>query len=182
MRIGKSSSQIETGSAAMSSTKQQVLRSLQRSKEYRHSFIDEAIRSRITAQIKAMRDQWGWDYKKFAEELGKSISWTYRLEDPNASMPTVPTLLHIAKTFDIALDVRFCGFSELVEDIIALGPESFSAPSFDYELRAGSFSKPTRKRRIRARQGARSRHSGQYASRDLERKLIGTGAMPRMAA
>lgn len=127
----------EQESANTSSTiRQQLVNSLASSKEYRHAFIDEMIRTRLTAQIKALRDQQGWDYKQFAAELHKKPSWTYRLEDPNEPCPTVPTLLQVAEAFDVAVDVRFVPFSAIVDDTVSLGPESFRAASFkdDAEL------------------------------------------------
>jgi transcriptional regulator with XRE-family HTH domain len=141
-----SSQQAGAGSANISSIKQQVLEALKSSSEYRHAFIEEAIRSRLTAQINAMRIAEGWDYRAFAEKLGKKLSWAYRLEDPNSSAPTIPTLLEVAEVFDIGLDVRFRRFSELLDDATTLTPGSFLVPSFNSELRTGAFIKKVRKR------------------------------------
>jgi transcriptional regulator with XRE-family HTH domain len=140
-----SSQQAETGSASTNSIKQQVLDSWQSSSDYRHAFIEEAIRSRLTAQINALRNEEGWDYKTFAEKLGKKLSWAYRLEDPNSSVPTIPTLLAVAEAFDIGLDVRFRRFSELLDDTTTLAQGSFLVPSFASELRAGAFGRTRRK-------------------------------------
>jgi transcriptional regulator with XRE-family HTH domain len=121
-----------------------VLESL-KDEAYRQAFIEESIRSRITAQINALRNERGWDYKTFAEGIGKKLSWAYRLEDPNSTTPTIPTLLEVAAAFDIGLDVRFRRFSELLDDVTTLTPESFLVPSFDSELRAGVFKNHRRK-------------------------------------
>jgi len=126
-----------------------MLQSLRSSKEYRHAFIEEAIRTRITAQIAALRDKEGWDYKKLAEKIDKKVSWAYRLEDPNVPPPTIPSLLEVAAAFDIGLDVRFRSFSELLDDVTTLRPASFLVPSFNAELRSGSFSKPRRRKLYR---------------------------------
>jgi len=146
-----SSQQAGAGSANTSSIRQQVLEALKSSSEYRHAFIEEAIRSRLTAQISTLRRAEGWDYKTFAENLGKKLSWAYRLEDPNSSVPTIPTLLAVAEAFDIGLDVRFRKFSELLEDATTLTSESFSVPSFDSEMRAGAFAEKPRKRKTARR-------------------------------
>jgi transcriptional regulator with XRE-family HTH domain len=107
-----------------------LIQSLGTSKAYRHAFIEEAIRTRITAQIKALRDREGWDYKQFASELKKKLAWAYRLEDPNAAPPTIPSLLEVAETFDVGVDVRFVPFSVLADDATSLKPESFQVASF----------------------------------------------------
>ena len=110
--------------------RRQLIQSLGTSKAYRHAFVEEAIRTRITAQIKVLRDKQGWDYKQFASELKKKLAWAYRLEDPNAAPPTIPSLLEVAESFDVGLDVRFAPFSVLVDDAISLKPESFQVASF----------------------------------------------------
>jgi transcriptional regulator with XRE-family HTH domain len=145
MTTGGLSSQIEIESAN-TSVKQQMLENLQTGKEYRFAFVEEAIRARLTAQIRALRDQNGWDYKRFSEEIGKKVSWAYRLEDPNEVSPTIPTLLQVAQAFDVGLDVRFLSFSKLLEDVTTLREKSFKVPDFDEEVRTGCFSK-TRARR-----------------------------------
>ena len=139
-----------------------MLQNLQASKEYRFAFVEEAIRARLTAQIKAIRDQRGWDYKRFAEEIDKKVSWAYRLEDPNGAPPTIPTLLRVAEAFDVGLDVRFRSFSGLLDDVTTLNQESFSVPSFEEQLKTDSFSegrrrtRKVRSRRRRARTGVTS--------------------------
>jgi transcriptional regulator with XRE-family HTH domain len=136
-------------SADTSSIKQQILNNLQASREYRQAFVEENIRTRITAQIHALRTEKEWDYKQFAEKINKKTSWAYRLEDPNEPPPTIPSLLEVAETFDIGLDVRFRPFSELLTDVTTLNPTSFSVPSFDAEVKAGTFYKSRRKRKVK---------------------------------
>jgi transcriptional regulator with XRE-family HTH domain len=126
-------------SANTNSMAEQLLNSLNTGSDYRHAFIEEAIRSRITAQIHALRTKKGWDYKAFAQEMGKKVSWAYRLEDPNQPPPTIPTLLEVAAVYDVGLDVRFCPFSEIIRDISDLSPDSFVVPSFHDGLASNSF-------------------------------------------
>jgi transcriptional regulator with XRE-family HTH domain len=128
-----------------------MLQNLQTGKEYRFAFVEESIHARLTAQIRVMRDQREWDYKKFSDAIGKKVSWAYRLEDPNEAPPTIPTLLQVAQAFDVGLDVRFLPFSKLLDDVTTLRPESFRVASFDEETRTGSFWKTRRGRRIRTR-------------------------------
>lgn len=121
-------------SANTNLTADHLLKSLKTSGEYRHSFVEEVIRTRITAQIHALRTKNGWDYKVFAEKLGKKLSWAYRLEDPNDSPPTIPSLLEVAAVCDVYLDIRFRPFSSLIRDMRDLSDASFAVPSFTEEL------------------------------------------------
>jgi transcriptional regulator with XRE-family HTH domain len=116
MQTEKLFCQTEDVSAGTSSLKNQLIDSLRTSKDYRHAFVEETIRTGLAAQIKAMREQreGGMTQKRFAEILGKSQSWVARLEDPNAAAPTLSTLLQVARAFDVDLEVRFAPFSELV--------------------------------------------------------------------
>jgi len=125
-----------------------VFNGLQTNREYRHAFIEESIRTRITAQIKALRGD--LDYKDFANQINKKVSWVYRLENPNVTLPTIPTLLEVAEACDIGLDVRFRPFSQLLDDVTTLTPESFIVPSFTEEVKTGAFSRRKRRKVVRA--------------------------------
>jgi transcriptional regulator with XRE-family HTH domain len=134
MTIEKPFSPTETESGNTSSLKSQVLKSLKTSKEYRHSFVEEKIQSGLAAQIVAIRELRRLDPRKFAEALGKKVSWVYRLEDPNQSPPTIPSLLEVARAFDVDLEVRFRAFSGLLDEVGRLSPDSLKVLSFKEEL------------------------------------------------
>jgi hypothetical protein len=138
MPTEKLPSQTEVEPANTNTTALCLLGALSRSEDYRHAFVEEAIRTRLAAQIKSMRENRPnpWDYRQFAEKLGKKVSWAYRLEDPNEAIPTVPTLLQVAMAFDVALDVRFVQFSDLLRDVTDLSPDSFAVSGFSHELPA----------------------------------------------
>jgi transcriptional regulator with XRE-family HTH domain len=121
-------------SANMSSLKSQLLQSLKTSDEYRYSFVEEKIQSSLAAQIRAIREQRQWDPKRFAEELGKKVSWVYRLEDPNVSPPTIPSLLEVARAYDVDLEVRFRPFSAFLNEADDLSTKSLEVASFREEL------------------------------------------------
>jgi transcriptional regulator with XRE-family HTH domain len=169
MQIESLSSSTPADYGSMSSIRDELFASLQTSRDYRHAFIEEAIRSRITAQIKALRDT--MDYKQFAERIKRRPSWVYRLEDPNAAPPTIPTLLQIAEAFDIGLDVRFRPFSELLDDVSTLSQTSFFVPSFEEEISTGAFShgKHTRKFRRNRRRPRASRPGSDNLPQPLPR-------------
>jgi hypothetical protein len=168
MKTGRSSSPTQPEFASTNLIKEQLLQSLQTSKDYRHAFVQERIASRLTAQIESLRHSMNGDYKQFADKIGKKVSWAYRLEDPNAPPPTIPTLLQIAESFDIGVDVRFCRFTELVDDVSKLTPHSFAVPSFNEEIKSGAFWTPT-KRRLRNIPGRKRR--GQLTGKIIDIKL-----------
>lgn len=176
MNIERSSLQTQAGFANTGSMREQVLDGLQSSKEYRHAFVEESIRTRITAQIKALRDAERWDYRQFAEKINKKVSWTYRLEDPNAPPPTIPTLLQVAAAFDIGLDVRFRSFSELLADVTTLGPQSFGVPAFEQEMKAGWFSTKKHRRRVHVNNRRRKLKAGMVAARPALENVVSIGA------
>lgn len=186
MRIERSSLQTQAEFANTSSIREQVFNSLQVSKEYRHSFAEESTRTRITAQIKTLRETREWDYKRFAGQLDKKVSWAYRLEDPNAAPPTIPTLLQVAAAFDVSLDVRFRSFSELLNDVTTQAPESFAVPSFEEELRMGTFSPGRHRRKVRGcgrrRRPAAGVVVGQPPYKVVPKQAnIGTNVLPVLA-
>lgn len=121
-------------SESTSSLKGQLLQNLKANDEYRFAFVEEKIQSGLAAQIRAIRLQREMDQKQFAERLGKKVSWVYRLEDPNQPPPTIPSLLDVARTLDVDLEVRFRPFSSLVDEVATLSPRSLEVPSFAEEI------------------------------------------------
>jgi transcriptional regulator with XRE-family HTH domain len=97
----------------------------------------------LAAQIRAIREARGLDTKACAEQLGKKLAWIYRLEDPNAAVPTVPSLLDVARTFDVDLQVQFRPFSKRLDELITLSDKSFDVPSFGEEVAQGAFAEQT---------------------------------------
>ena len=126
----------EAESANTSSLKSQFLQSLKSSDEYRYSFVEEKLQSGLAAQIRAIREQRQLDPKQFAEKLGKKVSWVYRLEDPNLPPPTIPSLLEIARAYDMDLEVRFRPFSAFcsLDEVDDLSTKSLEVASFKDEL------------------------------------------------
>ena len=143
MQIENSFCRTDAASVSTSSVREQLIESLKTSKEYRHSFVEEKIRTGLAAQIKAIREQrdGGLTQTRFAEMLGKSQSWVARLEDPNEAPPTLSTLLQVAYAFDVDLEVRFAPFSELVDWlsgaphwIPGLSSETLAVEDFQHDL------------------------------------------------
>lgn len=103
-------------------------------KAYRAAYVAEHVRRGIAAQIRAMRDQRGWNQGKLSAEMGKPQSVVSRLEDPDYGKVTVQTLLEVASTFDVALQIRFVPFSTFVAQTRDVSPSSMRVSSFDGEV------------------------------------------------
>lgn len=109
-------------------------------KAYRAAYVGEHVRRGIAAQIRAMRDQRGWNQGKLSKELGKPQSVVSRLEDPSYGKVTVQTLLEVAATFDVALQIRFVPFSSFLQQTRDVSTRSMLVVSFsdDFSARAES--------------------------------------------
>lgn len=108
-------------------------------KAYRAAYVGEHVRRGIAAQIRAMRDQRGWNQGKLSKELGKPQSVVSRLEDPSYGKVTVQTLLEVAATFDVALQIRFVPFSSFLQQTRDVSTRSMQVVSFsdDFATRSG---------------------------------------------
>jgi len=82
----------------------------------RAKFIDWYLRYCISTQIRQMRMQKGWAQQQVAKKSGLSIGTVGRLENllNGGRLPTVRTLQVIARTFDVALVIRFAAWSEIL--------------------------------------------------------------------
>jgi transcriptional regulator with XRE-family HTH domain len=109
--------------------------------EYRHALVAAYIKNGIAFQIRSLRKAEGWDQKKLADvalgnpELQSMIS---RYENPDYGKYSMRTLLDFAKAFDVALEVRFIPFSQLVRRDEELPSSTLAVPNFKQELEAGS--------------------------------------------
>jgi transcriptional regulator with XRE-family HTH domain len=121
------------------SSKAQILHNLKTSKEYRRAFVEEKVRTQLAIQVKTIREQRDMSRPTFAGLLKKAASWVFRLEDPNQAPPTIPSLLNAADVFDVDLDIKFRRFSDLLNQIERMGPESLKVPSFEEEVESNAF-------------------------------------------
>jgi transcriptional regulator with XRE-family HTH domain len=105
-------------------------------KEYRDSFVQEFIFSRIPLKIRSMRDERVMSQAALGEKAGIAQPWVSKLEDPSYGRLTLSTLLKIASAFDVALYVDFVPFSEILNRSCDLSEDGFTVPSFaqDTEL------------------------------------------------
>ena len=110
-----------------------------RDKDYRDGFVEGHVRTGLAYQIRALRDARNWSQEELGKRLGTSQSVVARLENPDYGKFSLTTLLKLASTFDVALDVRFTSFGELIETTSDLSPEALDAPSFDDDKGLGVY-------------------------------------------
>jgi transcriptional regulator with XRE-family HTH domain len=135
--------QTQVGSHPTSSVKNEILENFKSSKEYRHAFVEEKVRTQLAIQTKTIREQREMSRPTLAGLMGKANSWVFRLEDPNQSPPTIPTLLKVAEAFDVDLEISFRPFSRLLNRLEYMTADSFAVPSFDDEVRENTFGSKT---------------------------------------
>ncbi len=99
-------------------------------KEYRDNFVQEYIFSRIPLKIKSMRDARDMSQQELGQMAGIAQPWVSKLEDPNYGRLTLSTLLKIASAFDVALNVDFVPFSEILNRSSSLSENDFAVPSY----------------------------------------------------
>jgi transcriptional regulator with XRE-family HTH domain len=122
---------------AIFSIGQKLFEKLQK-KTYRTAYVAEHVRRGVAYQIRALRDQRGWSQGDFAKKLGKPQSVVCRLEDPSYGKYTVQTLLEVASTCDVALQVRFVPYSVFLPQSRDVSTQSLNAPSFTDETKLRS--------------------------------------------
>ena len=104
--------------------------------EQRTLIVDAQIRTGLPLQLRAMREDRGWTQSTLAEKLGTTQNTVSRLENPKTSKPTITTLKRIARTFDVALVVKFAPFSEFIDTVGGMSRKSVAVPSYDQEAAA----------------------------------------------
>lgn len=107
-----------------------------REKAYRDAYVGSQIRMTLPLQIRGLRKSLGdeWTQHKLAARAGMAQPRISELETPGERRLTIETLLRIASAFDVALQVRFLRFSELIDWSEGLDIENFAVPPFDLEL------------------------------------------------
>jgi transcriptional regulator with XRE-family HTH domain len=106
-------------------------------KRMRDAYLTAQTRTKIVAQIRALRTQRVWSQGEFARHLGKPQSnISQRLENREYGGFTLNTLLELASAFDVGLVVEFVQYADFLrrtENLTnaALAVESFSRASLD---------------------------------------------------
>lgn len=105
-----------------------------KNKKYRDSYMVSHISIGIPHQIRALRQQRGWNQKKLGTKAEKPQNVISRVEDPNYGKYSLSTLLDIASAFDVALLVKFVPFSRFIQEHHDVQPTSLHVASFDEEF------------------------------------------------
>src|SRR5262245_48208948 len=103
-------------------------------KAYRDAYVQSQIRTNLPFQLRALRTAKGWLQGFAAERAGMAQPRISELERPNGRMPNLDTLCRIASAYDVALEVRFVPFSELIKNSEGFDPDNFSVKTFDDEI------------------------------------------------
>lgn len=105
-----------------------------RSKGYRDEFVAAQIRVGLPMQCRALRESREWTQPQLAEAAGMSQPRISEIERPGERKLNIETLLRLASAFDVALQVRFVPFSQLVDDDDHLDLDNFQVASFDDDI------------------------------------------------
>jgi len=100
-------------------------------KEMRDAYLSAQTRTRLTNQIRAVRNQRGWSQGDFAKILDKPQSNVSRLESRDYGQFTLKTLFELASTFDCGLIVEFVSYEEFIRKTSDLTPTVLLVPPFN---------------------------------------------------
>lgn len=111
------------------------LRENLKDKNFRDSFVFARVDGKTAFQIRYLRENAGWTQAELARRLGTSQNSVWRLESPNYGKASLSTLKRLASIFDVALEVRFLRFSQLVDDVINQSTDSVTVDSYDRDYK-----------------------------------------------
>lgn len=105
-------------------------------KEYRDAYVASQIAIGLPFQARALRLNKEWTQEQLAERAGMSQPRIAEIEKPSERRFNLETLLRIASAHDVALEVRFVPFGQIIEHDESFDPDSFKVPTFSEELEA----------------------------------------------
>jgi transcriptional regulator with XRE-family HTH domain len=100
-------------------------------KDYRHTYANGLVDSKLATQLKVLREQRGWTQAQLAEKCGMQQARISVLEDVNYSSWSISTLRRIGKAFDLWLDVEWKEFGEVPRTLHDMNRETLERESFD---------------------------------------------------
>jgi transcriptional regulator with XRE-family HTH domain len=107
-----------------------TLMNLFQKRQYRRAYVESFFNTRLAAQIKLLREARGYSQEQLAGALNTQQSAISKLENGSYSNWTVKTLRRVARAFDVALQVRFISFGEVLADIDEFSKTTLLKPSF----------------------------------------------------
>jgi transcriptional regulator with XRE-family HTH domain len=102
--------------------------------EYRHTYANGLVDSKIATQLKVLREQRELTQAQLAEKVGMQQARISVLEDVNYSSWSISTLRRIGKAFDLWLDVEWKEFGELPKTLHNLSRDTLERDSYDNDL------------------------------------------------
>lgn len=99
-------------------------------KQMRDAYLAAQTRTKVAAQIRAIRSQRGWSQGEFSRLLGKPQSNVSRLESREYGQYTLSTLLELASAFDVGLTVEFVPYQDFLKRTHDLAPKTLEVSSF----------------------------------------------------
>jgi transcriptional regulator with XRE-family HTH domain len=106
-----------------------------REKQYRDAYVASQIRVSLPFQIRALRENRPMTQPELGKLAGMTQPRISEIERPGERRLNVDTLLRLASALDVALQIRFVPFSELIDWADDLDIDSYRVPSFGEELR-----------------------------------------------
>ena len=120
--------------------------------EARYAYTDTVTNAFVSAQIKALREERGFNQEELAALIGTKQSGISRLEKSDYSAWKVETLRKLAKALGVRLRIRFEGFGTLVEEIKGFDDSNLLPKKFEDDP---VFHPPLRVRRPRTKRQPR---------------------------
>ena len=102
-------------------------------KDYRDIFVEEHIGVGLAHQIRALRDKYGWTQEELSNRAGKKQPVIAQLENPDYGSYTIKTLKTLASAFDVALQVNFVSFRDLIKRAANLTPDIIAPKGYEEE-------------------------------------------------
>jgi transcriptional regulator with XRE-family HTH domain len=100
-------------------------------KAMREAYLSAQTRTKLSNQIRAIRNQRGWSQAEFAKALNKPPSNVSRIENREYGHFTLTTLFELANTFDCGLVVEFVPYEEFLRRTHDLTPNNLKVPQYN---------------------------------------------------
>lgn len=114
----------------MTTERERLVEALMGSRDYRDAFWSENIATGIAFQIREMRASRGWTQRELGARAGDMAQERiHHIENPDYGQWSVSTLKRLASAFNVALEIRFISYGELVNRMLSRTSEMISPPA-----------------------------------------------------
>lgn len=105
-----------------------------KNKAFRDAFVSAHIDQGLAFQIRALRENRGWDQKTLARKIGlRSQSAIARMEDPSYGKLSISSVKRLGKVFDVGVLVKFVPYSRMLTETEDLSQNALAAKGFTEE-------------------------------------------------